>query len=98
MLIGGGSLTPQLSEQLAASLQLPENRGGVGGIEAIQHLHENDILPSGPEFVTPIGIAIGAKDNHIYYVSVFVNDTIIRIFDMKQLIDGDCLIQVGVAV
>jgi len=98
MLIGGGSLTPQLSEQLAASLQLPENRVGVRGIEAIQHLHQNDILPSGPDFVTPIGIAISAKNNPIHYVSVYVNDTIIRMFEMKQLTVGDCLIQAGIEV
>src|SRR5690625_1000817 len=98
MLIGGGSLTPQLSEQLAASLQLPENRVGVRGIEAIQHLHQNDILPSGPDFVTPIGIAISAKINPIHYVSVYVNDTIIRMFEMKQLTVGDCLIQAGIEV
>src|SRR5690625_7640549 len=98
MLICGVSLTPQLSEQLAASLQLPENRVGERGIEAIQHLHQNDILPSGPDYVTPIGIAISAKNNPIRYVSVYVIDTIIRMFDMKQLTVGDCLIQAGIDV
>src|SRR5690625_2568694 len=98
MLICGVSLTPQLSEQLAASLQLPENRVGVRGIEAINNLYKNDILPSGPDFVTPIGIAISAKNNPIHYVSVYVNDTIIRMFEMKQLTVGDCLIQAGIEV
>src|SRR5690625_2186291 len=98
MLIGGGSLTPQLSEQLAASLQLPENRVGVRGIEAIHRLHQDNVLPSGPDFVTPIGIAISAKNNPIHYVSVYVNDTIIRMFEMKQLTIGDCLIQAGIEI
>src|SRR5690625_3252998 len=38
MLIGGGSLTPRLTNQLAAALQLPENSVAVRGIEAIQPL------------------------------------------------------------
>lgn len=98
MLIGGGSLTPEITKALANKLQLPENRVAVRGIEAIQNLKKNDVLPTGPDFITPIGIAIAAKQNPVHYISVKVNDRIIRMFEMKQLTIGDCLIQAGIEI
>ncbi len=98
MLIGGGSLTPEITKVLASKLQLPENRVAVRGIEAIQHLNKNDILPAGPDFITPIGIAIAAKQNPVHYISVKVNDMMVRMFEMKQLTVGDCLIQAGIEI
>ena len=50
----------------------------------------------GPELVTPIGIAIAAKQNPVQYVSVHVNDQLIRLFDMKRLTVGDCLLASGI--
>lgn len=98
MLIGGGSLTPEITKVLANKLQLPENRVAVRGIEAIQNLNKNDILPTGPDFITPIGIAIAAKQNPVHYISVKVNDMIVRMFEMKQLTIGDSLIQAGIEI
>lgn len=98
MLIGGGSLTPEITKALANKLELPENRVAVRGIDAIQNLNKNDILPTGPDFITPIGIAIAAKQNPVHYISVKVNDKIIRMFEMKQLTVGDCLIQAGIEI
>ncbi len=98
MLIGGGSLTPKLTEMLANSLQLPTNRVGIRGIEAIQQLKTNEKLPKGPEFVTPIAIAISAKNNPINYVTIYVNDRNVQMFAMKQLTVGDALVQAGLEV
>ncbi|MFD1851072.1 cell division protein FtsA [Oceanobacillus bengalensis] len=98
MLIGGGSLTPELTSILAETLDLPANRVAVRGLDAIQNLHQEENIPKGPEFVTPIGIAIAAKQNPIHYISVNVNNQVIRLFEMKQLTVGDCLIQVGIEI
>jgi len=98
MLIGGGSMTPEITKVLANKLQLPENRVAVRGIEAIQNLNKSDILPSGPDFITPIGIAIAAKQNPVHYISVKVNDMMVRMFEMKQLTVGDCLVQAGIEI
>ena len=59
MLVGGGSLTPELTTHVADQLRLPRNRVAIRGIDAIQKL-DRDHLPAniGPELVTPIGIAI----------------------------------------
>lgn len=97
MLVGGGSLTPELPKRLAHKLQLPENRVAIRGVEAIQKLIVTpDMKERGPELVTPIGIAIAAKQNPVQYVSVHVNDQLIRLFDMKRLTVGDCLLASGI--
>lgn len=98
MLIGGGSLTPKIDEILAERLGLPINRVVIRGIEAIQILEKKDMLPSGPDFVTPIGIAISANQSPLHYISVSVNDRVTLMFETKQLTIGDCLIQAGIEV
>ncbi|WP_044894480.1 cell division protein FtsA [Bacillus alveayuensis] len=97
MLVGGGSLTPELPRRLAEKLNLPENRVAIRGIDAIQKLELTpEIAQYGPELVTPIGIAIAAKQNPVQYISVFVNEQIIRLFDIKRLTVGDCLLAAGI--
>lgn len=98
MLIGGGSQTPNIAEKLAANLQLPKNRVAVRGTDAISVLEKNELLPSGPDFVTPIGIAISASKNPLRYVTVYVNDKVTFMFKLKELTVGDCLIQAGIDV
>src|SRR5690625_1765659 len=94
MLIGGGSKTPEIGKRLAEKLKLPVNRVAVRDITAIQNINTGN-LPLSPEFVTPIGIAITAQNNPVNYLSVTVNDKDVRMFEMKQLTIGDCLIQAG---
>lgn len=98
MLVGGGSQTPDLTTRLANKLQLPENRVAIRDIEAIQVLNKTNNLPKGPDFVTPIGIAIAAKQNPIHYISLKVNEQTIRMFELKQLTIGDCLVQAGIEI
>lgn len=98
MLVGGGSLTPELTKKIADMLELPANRVAVRGTEAIQNLQKSDIVPEGPAFVTPIGIAIAAKENPVHYISVHVNERTIRLFDLKQLTVGDCLLSAGIEI
>ncbi|SDQ42148.1 cell division protein FtsA [Virgibacillus salinus] len=98
MLVGGGSLTPNITTALANRLQLPENRVAKRGIDAIQNLVKTEKLPPGPDFVTPVGIAIAAKQNPVHYISVAVNEQTIRMFEMKQLTIGDCLVQAGLDI
>ncbi len=96
MLVGGGSQTPELSKYLAESMGVPANRIAIRGIRAIQQLEDHEQLPHGPELVTPIGIAIAAKQNPIQYKNVIVNGQTIRLFDMKQLTVGDCILAAGI--
>lgn len=98
MLIGGGSLTPELTNKLSNKLGLPANRVAVRDINAIGQINKTDNLPTGPDFVTPIGIAISAHQNPIHYVSMQVNNQSLRMFQLKELTIGDALIHAGLDI
>ncbi|WP_407670441.1 cell division protein FtsA [Pallidibacillus pasinlerensis] len=95
MLIGGGSLTPNLAEKIANELNLPKNRVAIRGVDAIQNITFEDEVKYGPELITPIGIAVSADKNPIQYRSVQVNNIPVRLFELKQLTVGECLLQAG---
>lgn len=98
MLIGGGSLTPHITEKIAEQLKLPENRVAIRGIEAIEHLNKTEMLPCGPDFVTPIGIAISAEEHPVHSFTVQVNNQPLRIFETKKMTVGDCCIESGIDI
>ncbi len=98
MLIGGGSMTPTLTQSIAHKLKLPDNRVGIRGLSSNQiHVETSDSL-SGPEAVTPIGIAIAAKQHPVKYVSVTVNETTLRLFDLRRLTVADAILASGINI
>ena len=96
MLVGGGSLTPNLPVELSKVLNLPVNRVAVRGIDAIQNLTKEDSIPATPELVTPIGIAIAAKKAPIQYMSVTVNDQVVRLFELKEMTVADAFLSANI--
>lgn len=96
MLVGGGSLTPNLSEKLGAVLGLPANRIAVRGVDAIQNLTREAGIKASPELVTPIGIAIAAKKMPIQYMSLTVNDQVVRLFELKEMTVGDAFLAANI--
>ncbi|TWI56935.1 cell division FtsA domain-containing protein [Halalkalibacter nanhaiisediminis] len=98
MLVGGGSLTPLLVTHVAEYLGLPENRVAIRGADAIKLLQTEEDQEYGPELVTPIGIAIAAKENPIEYISIRVNERTLRLFDVKKLTVGDGLLAAGIDI
>lgn len=96
MLVGGGSLTPDLPARIARKLNLPENRVAIRGIDAISGLSVSDLVNKGPELVTPIGIAIASQRSPVHYCTVYVNGQPIRLFEVKKLTIGDCLLAAGI--
>lgn len=98
MLIGGGSLTPEITSYIAKKLQLPNNRVAVRNMDAIQHVKKLEQLPQGPDFITPIGIAITSIENPIHYMNISINGQSIRLFELDKLTIGDCLIQSGINI
>lgn len=96
MLVGGGSLTPQLTKELSMHLDLPENRVGIRGLDALTSVTLGDAIPSSPALVTPIGIAIAAKRAPIHYMTVTVNERTIRLFELKEMTVGDALLAANI--
>ncbi|MGX9135594.1 cell division FtsA domain-containing protein [Rummeliibacillus sp. JY-2-4R] len=98
LLVGGGSLTPEITDELCKALNIPENRAAVRGIDAIQKLTFEEHVPASPELVTPIGIAISAKNSPIKYMTVEVNKQIIRLFELKEMTVADALLAANVNI
>lgn len=98
LLVGGGSLTPEITDELCKVLEIPKNRAAVRGIDAIQQLTRENHVPASPELVTPIGIAISAKTSPIKYMSVKVNNQIIRLFELKEMTVADALLAANVSI
>jgi cell division protein FtsA len=96
MLVGGGSLTPELPKKVAQHLNLPENRVAIRDINAISSVSIADQIEKGPELVTPIGIAIAAQKSPVHYRTVYINEQPVRLFEVKQLTAGDCLLASGI--
>ena len=96
MLVGGGSLTPDLPRRLASKLNLPENRVAIRGLDAINSVSFASHITKGPELVTPIGIAIAAKQSPVQYHTVYVNGQPVRLFEVNKLTVGDCLLAAGI--
>ena len=96
MLVGGGSLTPEITIKIAQALNLPENRVAIRDINAISTVTLSDHIDKGPELVTPIGIAISAQKSPVQYRTVYVNEQPVRLFEVKQLTVGDCLLASGI--
>ena len=95
-LIGGGSQVPGLTQIIAQQLKLPCERVVVRGREVIQNIKFNGRKLSGPESITPIGIAVTA---HLQrgqdFLSVTINGSKVRLFNSRKLTVADALILIG---
>lgn len=96
IMIGGGSLTPMLSDFLAETLGVPQNRVGIQVRERLSGIHGEKNL-KGPETITPIGIGIAALEgNGLKYYSVSVNGTTVPIFELQLTTVAEALLASGI--
>lgn len=96
ILIGGGSLTPMLSELLAGALGIPQNRVGIQVRERLGEIYGEKSL-RGPESITPIGIGIAALEgNGLQYYTVTVNGTRVSIFELQLATVAEALLAAGI--
>ncbi len=96
ILIGGGSLTPMLSEMLAETLEIPQNRVGIQVRERLGDIFGEKSL-KGPESVTPIGIGIAALEgNGLQYYTVAVNSMPVPIFELQLTTVAEALLAAGI--
>lgn len=96
ILIGGGSLTPMLSEMLAQTLGIPQNRVGIQVRERLGEIFGEKSL-KGPESITPIGIGIAAlEENGLQYYTVSVNSIPVPIFELQLTTVAEALLAAGI--
>jgi cell division ATPase FtsA len=99
ILIGGGSLTPEMSKKVAQNLGLPENRVAVQKASSVNDLINLPVEYSGPEFITPIGIALTCRnDSNLGFIQVMVNDYPVSVLNLGANTVFDALLSAGISV
>ncbi len=68
----------------------------VRGLDAIQNLTKDESISDSPELITPIGIAIAAKKAPIQYMTVTVNEQVVRLFEMKEMTVADAFLSANI--
>ncbi|MGE5631315.1 MAG: cell division FtsA domain-containing protein [Caulobacteraceae bacterium] len=95
-LVGGGSQIPLLTNFIAEYLQIPAERVGIRKTDIIKDVETKGKKLAGPEFITPIGIAVTAYLNRQKdFLHVSVNGVNVKLFNSKTLTVADSLILVG---
>lgn len=95
-LVGGGSLVPMLCDCVADNLGLDRKKVAVGGNNFIKRVAAGAEEVTGPEFATPLGIALTAVaegSQHGFYL--YVNGKKTRIFRNEQITVMDALLLCG---
>lgn len=94
ILVGGGSLTPLLTQQLAELLHLPPNRVGVKRAADIKGVIGEIPNIESVQAITPIGIGVTCQQNasQTTYIDVKFNDQRVSIFSLTQPTVSDALL------
>ena len=85
VVVGGGGLTPDLIKELSVSFGLPPDKVGLRLPSAIKSVQDTTHKLSGPEAVTPIGIALmTANSQGLRFIEIEVNHKKFRMLDFQQ--------------
>ncbi|HQJ15072.1 MAG TPA: rod shape-determining protein [Candidatus Omnitrophota bacterium] len=83
--VGGGALTPGLLEELSGLCGLPAEKVGIRLPRAIKGLDDATGKLTGPEAVTPIGIArMTFARQGLQFINVTVNGKNVKMLDLSQ--------------
>ncbi len=96
MLVGGGSLTPNLQKRVAAAMHMPESRVGIRKPEFVGGIKNIPAELCLPDAVTPLGILKIASINTLHFLTVHINDDEYALFHFQELTVGDALLSAGV--
>ncbi len=96
MLVGGGAQTPGLPALVAKALSVPENRVAVRHPENIIGVESIPAELQRPDAVTPLGILKIASINLLHFLSVYVNEQEINLFNFRDLTVSDALLNAGI--
>ena len=96
MLVGGGSQTPGLAALVAKALSVPENRVAVRHPETVIGVESIPAELQVPDAVTPLGILKIASINLLHFLSVYVNEQEINLFNFRDLTVSDALLNAGI--
>lgn len=99
ILIGGGSMTPNLTSMLAKNLNLAPNRVGLRSPESLEELVINSDFLKSPQGVTPLGIAYySLTSKPVPFVKVQVNKREIVLWNTGNINISQALLSSGIAL
>lgn len=96
MLVGGGSLTPNLPKHVAEAMNMPAMRVGVRRPDMIDGISNIPAELLKPDAVTPLGILKIATINTLHFLTVYINDEEFALFNFQKLTVSDALLNAGV--
>jgi cell division protein FtsA len=83
--VGGGSLTFNLITELAVSFGMPVDKVGIRNPSAIKGIKDNTNRLTGPESITPLGIAMmTASGSGLRFVDIEVNNRKLKLLNLHQ--------------
>lgn len=95
-LIGGGSLIPELSACVSKQLGLEENKIAVGAKAKLKNIENMPQALEGPEFITPMGIAVSAIiQDSFYFFGVTINGRRVKLLNARTMRLMDILLMGG---
>lgn len=95
--VGGGSLTPGLTGELALKLDMPGERVKIMGYDLLKQVPGRKGPFTGPELVTPMGIATTARDKEsLRFIKVKFNGRPVHVLDLKKGTVLDVLLASGI--
>ena len=95
-LVGGGSKLSGMCGYMAECLSLDAKRVAIGGNNFMMHVSAPDLNITGPEYATPLGIAISAGLNLISdSFSILLNGSKAKLFRSRKLTVLDVLMMNG---
>ena len=98
ILIGGGALTPHLTDYISEKLALPKNKVGIRQPLAGTVFTEIPAELMSPEAITPLGILKLANSNYLNFISLTINNHLYRIFNLGTLTVGEALLAIGLDI
>ncbi|HZK43011.1 MAG TPA: pilus assembly protein PilM [Syntrophomonadaceae bacterium] len=99
ILIGGGSLSPELPSILAEHLNLPSNRVGLRNPESMNELVINSDFLKGPQGVTPLGIGYNSFiSKPLPFIKVKVNSREIVLWNAGKITVAQALLSSGISL
>lgn len=98
LLIGGGSLTPELAPTIARLLNLPPERVGIREAKSIQGFTNLPEYLHGPDGITPLGITKTAHSQTLNFIHITINGFSLRLFNFGSVTVGDALLAAGLSI
>lgn len=99
ILVGGGSLTPGISNTLAEYLNLPSSRVGLRRPDSLNELIINSDFLKGPQGVTPLGIAYNCFiSKPMPFIKVKVNHREVVLFNAGEITVSQALLSSGISL